>query len=80
MEEILLISTRIDKFSTLEWVSFANSTSTGPIPGVSVSGEDFNFEDSDASCNLDENPPVFWLKSSGGALTASLMLLGPMRV
>ena len=78
MEGILLISTRLDKFSTLEWVSFANSTSTGPIPGDLR--EDFNFEDSEASCNLDGNPPVFWLKSSGGALTASLMLLGPMRV
>ena len=77
-EGILLISTWIDKSSTLEWVSFANSTSTCPILGDL--GKDLNFEDSGASCNLDGNPPVFWLKSSGGALTASLMLLGPMRV
>ena len=76
-EGILLISTWIDKSSTLEWVSFANSTSTCPI--LNDLGKDFNFEGSEASCNLHGNPPAFWLKSSGGALTASLMLLGPMR-
>ena len=77
-EGIPLISTWIDKSSTLEWVSFANSTSTCPI--LNDLGKDFNFEGSEASCNLHGNPPAFWLKSSGGALTASLMLLGPMRV
>ena len=61
----LLISTWIDKSSTLEWVTFANSTSTCPNPGDL--GKASNFEDSKASCNLDGNPPVFWIKSSGGA-------------
>ena len=71
LEGILLISTWIDKSSTLEWVSFENSTSTCPILGDL--GKDFNFQDYNALCNLDGNPPVFWVKSTKEAMAASLM-------